>query len=197
MKKQKKNSLILTALLIFVGNITIGSAYSADDPNALNRLFTPPTERDSRLEQDGIHDPEVSGLKLLQQPSDAFKPLTTSKSGNYVDWVKSREKGQIKPLHDYTDPNAKPITMELSIVMEIKGSMPDVTFPHLIHTVLLDCVNCHNEIFKPQKGANPMSMAEIMLGEKCGVCHGTVAFPVTECRRCHNKAKPQKVTHKK
>jgi len=40
------------------------------------------------------------------------------------------------------------------------------------------------------KGANQISMASILMGEKCGVCHGKVAFPVSECRRCHSQAKP-------
>jgi c(7)-type cytochrome triheme protein len=79
--------------------------------------------------------------------------------------------------------------MDLVIVMEVKGSMPNVAFPHKEHTVWLECANCHDAIFKPLKGANPMSMAEIMLGQKCGVCHGSVAFPVTECRRCHSESK--------
>jgi uncharacterized OB-fold protein len=33
-------------------------------------------------------------------------------------------------------------------------------------------------------------MAAILLGQKCGVCHGKVAFPVSECRSCHSKNKP-------
>ena len=197
MKNQKLNSLVLTALFITVANLNMGSAIAADNPNPFNRLFTPPKERITTLEADGIHDPEVSGLKLLQQPTDAFKPLESSTGGNYVDWVKSQQKGKVKPLYDHTDPSKQPMPMDLSIVMEVKGSMPNVTFPHKPHTVILDCSNCHDALFKPQKGSNPMSMAEIMLGQKCGVCHGSVAFPVTECRRCHDKAKPQKASNKK
>ena len=34
-----------------------------------------------------------------------------------------------------------------------------------------------------------MTMAEIMAGKKCGVCHGTVAFPVSDCKRCHYHGK--------
>jgi hypothetical protein len=29
-------------------------------------------------------------------------------------------------------------------------------------------------------------MQKILDGEQCGVCHGAVAFPLTECRRCHS-----------
>jgi c(7)-type cytochrome triheme protein len=80
--------------------------------------------------------------------------------------------------------------LDLNIVREVKGSMPDVVYPHKQHTQWLDCSNCHPAIFIPMKGANQISMASILMGEKCGVCHGKVAFPVSECRRCHSKAKP-------
>jgi hypothetical protein len=33
-------------------------------------------------------------------------------------------------------------------------------------------------------------MLAILEGEQCGQCHGAVAFPLTECTRCH--AIPQK-----
>ena len=29
-------------------------------------------------------------------------------------------------------------------------------------------------------------MMLILQGEKCGLCHGAVAFPLTECLRCHS-----------
>ena len=79
--------------------------------------------------------------------------------------------------------------MDLVIVRQVKGSMPNVVYPHLQHTQWLDCTNCHDEIFVPEKGKNQMSMAEILLGQKCGVCHGKVAFPVSDCRRCHSQPK--------
>jgi c(7)-type cytochrome triheme protein len=79
--------------------------------------------------------------------------------------------------------------MDLNIVREVKGSMPDVVFPHKPHTEWLDCSSCHPAIFIPQKGANQISMASIMLGQKCGVCHGRVAFPISECRLCHARQK--------
>ena len=197
MNRQNVNSLILTALLVTTASLNTGSAYGADSPNSFNRLFVPPKERITTLESDGIHDPKVSGLKLLQQPSSAFKPLERSTGGNYVDWVKSQEKGLIKPLYDHTDPSKKAMAMDLSIIMEVKGSMPNVRFPHQQHTAILDCSNCHDAIFKPLKGSNPMSMVEIMLGQKCGVCHGSIAFPVTECRRCHSVDKTNKTAKKK
>jgi len=199
-KKTQKNSRTFLSGLVFLlclaSTITTGPTLAAENPNAFNRLFTPPKERDTSLESDNVHDPKVPGLKLLQQPSVAFKPLTTSTGGNYVDWVKSMQKGQVKPLYDYRDASKQPMPMDLKIVMEVKGSMPDVAFPHKPHTEILDCSNCHDAIFIPKKGSNPMSMAEIMLGQKCGVCHGSVAFPVTECKRCHSEAKTKSAAKK-
>ena len=186
-----KNDITITFLAmsaIALSTVT-GSAYAAKDPNSFNRLFVPPSEQGTALKDDDIHDPVVPGLSLLQQPKEAFVPLPKGIAGNYVDWVKALSKSVIKPRFDHLDESKEAMPLDLVIVMEVKGSMPNVAFPHKQHTVWLECANCHDAIFKPQKGANPMSMAEIMLGQKCGVCHGSVAFPVTECRRCHTQSK--------
>ncbi len=198
-KMSKNNRTYLSCVVVLLGlsaTIAIGPSIAAENPNTFNRLFVPPKDRDTSLESDDFHDPKVPGLKLLQQPSVAFKPLARSTGGNHVDWVKSFQKGQIKPLYNYRDPKAQPMPMDLKIVMEVKGSMPDVAFPHKQHTEILDCSNCHDAIFIPKKGGNPMSMAEIMLGQKCGVCHGSVAFPVTECKRCHSEGKTKTAAKK-
>lgn len=187
MKKRLHTRLIL--ILLLLSAVNIGIAMAADNPNAFNRLFIPPKDRDISIRGDGIHDPKTPGLGLLQEPKQAFKPLAKSPAGNGVDWVKALNKGQIKPIYDYRDNSKEALPIDMNIVMEVKGSMPNVLFPHKQHTEILECANCHDAIFLPKKGANTMSMAEIMLGQKCGICHGSVAFPVTECRRCHSQNK--------
>ncbi len=162
---------------------------SAADPNAFNRLLTPPGSRNPPPAKDGIHDATNPGTAMLQPPREAFGSLPKSTSGNYVDWGQALRDGKLAPRFDRLDPNASPIVMDLNIVREVKGSMPNVVYPHKQHTEWLDCSNCHPAIFVPQKGANQISMAGILLGEKCGVCHGKVAFPVAECRRCHSQPK--------
>lgn len=157
--------------------------------NAFNRLMKPPSKRNLPPTQDGIHDPKNEGTQTLQAPKDSFAILPRTNFGNRVDWVAALDKGDIAPRYDRVDPDAKPIIMDLNIVREVKGSMPDVVYPHKQHTEWLDCSNCHPAIFLPQKGANPMSMAGILLGKQCGVCHGKVAFPVSDCRRCHSAKK--------
>jgi c(7)-type cytochrome triheme protein len=162
---------------------------AAGGVNTFNRLMQPAAKRNLPPAEDGIHDPANDGTNSLQPPLAAFGALTKSNDGNRVDWVKSLNENKINPRFDRNDPNAKPMVMDMNIVREVKGSMPDVVYPHKEHTQWLDCSNCHPAIFIPQKGANQISMAAILLGQKCGVCHGKVAFPVSDCRRCHSKTK--------
>jgi len=158
--------------------------------NSFNRLLKKrAAASNAKPADDGIHDPENPGTQSLQWPTEAFQDLPQSNDGNRVDWVAALGQGSIAPMVDLNDPQAEPFAMDLVIVREVKGSMPNVVFPHLQHTQWLDCTNCHDEIFVPQKGANQISMAAILLGQKCGVCHGKVAFPVTDCRRCHAQPK--------
>lgn len=165
------------------------AAASGANVNTFNRLMRPPAQRNLPPMEDGIHDPANDGTQSLQPPMTAFASLDKSNDGNRVDWVKSLNENKINPRYDRNDPNANPMVMDLNIVREVKGSMPDVVYPHKQHTQWLDCSNCHPAIFIPQKGANQISMAAILLGQKCGVCHGKVAFPVSDCRRCHSKSK--------
>ncbi len=157
--------------------------------NRFNRLMPPPTQWNLPPAKDGIHDPDNPGTHWLQEPRVAFESLSRSRSGNRVDWVEALEAGEIAPRYDLVDADARPVVMDLNIVREVKGSMPDVVYPHQQHTEWLDCSNCHPAIFIPQKGANQISMASILLGRSCGVCHGKVAFPVSECRKCHSRQK--------
>lgn len=164
------------------------AATAATAANHFNRLLRP-SQRNRPPVEDGIHDADNDGTVALQAPLTAFGTMPKANAGNRVDWVKALAEGKIAPRADRVDPNAVPVVMDLNIVREVKGSMPDVVYPHKQHTEWLDCSNCHPAIFKPQKGANQISMASILLGEACGVCHGKVAFPVSECRLCHSKPK--------
>ncbi len=155
------------------------------DPNRFNRILGK-----RRTSADAVkYDPNNPSLGYLQKASDAFRNLPKARTGNKVDWVKAIDSGKIKPRHDILDPTVEPMVMDLNIVMQVKGSMPDVVFPHKKHTRWLDCSNCHPAIFIPQAGANKMSMADNLLGKRCGVCHGKVAFPLSSCTKCHSNKK--------
>ena len=162
---------------------------ASSDPNSFNRLLAAPGLRNPPPALDGIHDPENPGTLQLQHPAAAFAELPRTNAGNRVNWGQSTIQSKIQPRWDRDNPAATAVVMDLNIVREVKGSMPDVVYPHKQHTEWLDCAACHPQIFIPQKGANQISMAAIMLGQKCGVCHGKVAFPVSECRLCHSKPK--------
>ncbi len=174
-----------------------GAAKGGATANTFNRLMKPKSERNPIQAADGIHDPDNPGTSQLQPPKEAFTALSTSNAGNYVNWVQSLKNNNITPRYDRLDPNAEPLILELDIVREVKGSMPDVVYPHDRHTAWLDCSNCHPDIFIPEKGKNTISMAQILMGQKCGVCHGKVAFPVSECRLCHSKPKTPAAPAKK
>ena len=164
--------------------------------NSFNRLLKI-TRRHQPPTEDGIHDPENDGTHLLQPPREAFEnlPKTLSDLGNGVDWVRAVDEHFISPRWDMNDPDEQPLVMDMNIIRFPKGSIPNELFPHRQHTLLLDCSNCHPSIFIPQKGANQISMAANLLGQKCGTCHGKVSFPFSECKRCHSQ--PKKVVGRK
>ncbi len=160
--------------------------------NIFNRNLKKAKERNAPPPRDGVHDKSNQGTEMLQPPKEAFQGLPTSRFGNYVDWVKAIDKGLLNPRWEKTNPEAEPFVMDMDIVRPVKASVPDVIFPHRQHTEWLACSNCHPAIFVPQAGANQISMSAILLGQKCGVCHGKVSFPVETktCKKCHSKPKP-------
>jgi c(7)-type cytochrome triheme protein len=180
------------------GNVAIQAGYiqlaAADvsGANIFNRNLKKPKSKNLPPPEDGVHDPANEATHTLQPPLEAFDGLPTTEFGNYVDWVKAVDQGALKPRWDRIDPNEEPFVMDLDIVRPVKASMPDVVFPHRQHTEWLFCSNCHPAIFIPQKGANQINMSSILLGQKCGVCHGKVSFPITTktCKKCHSKPKP-------
>jgi c(7)-type cytochrome triheme protein len=137
------------------------------------------------LEKDGVHDPAGPGIAVLQQPAEALATLPRDSAGNKVRWVQALESGAINPRTNLF-PETKVRVLDQDIIISKFGSMPAVKFPHRQHTLWLDCSNCHNGLFKDKIGANKFSMVAILNGEQCGVCHGAVAFPLTECNRCHS-----------
>jgi c(7)-type cytochrome triheme protein len=139
------------------------------------------------VEDDGIHDPSNITVKYLQQPYDAMAAFPRDDAG-IIDWVKVLDQGLIDPRKS-VDGTGEMFAVDFDIIFKNTASMPNVRFPHRQHTEWLTCANCHPAIFIPQKGANPVSMNEIIQGKYCGVCHGKVAFPPTmNCGRCHSVA---------
>ena len=140
------------------------------------------------LNNDRLHDPESPAVSILQQPTDALIQLPPDTAGNQVSWIMALREGYINPRSTLFA-NTEVRILDMDIIMDNTGEMPLVRFPHLPHTEWLDCNNCHDIIFKEKVDANPINMFAILNGEYCGRCHGAVAFPLTECNRCHSVAR--------
>lgn len=143
----------------------------------------------SRLKEDGLHDPRSPAIREKQEPGDALSVIAEKAPdpsvGNKVRWVRALELGVINPRTNLT-PDTKIRVLDQDIYLNIGGSQAVVRFPHKQHTLWLDCSNCHDNIFQSIAGASDISMMRILEGEQCGICHGAVAFPLTECLRCHS-----------
>lgn len=137
------------------------------------------------LKEDGLHDPLNPSLQWLQNPGDALGRMPSDNAGNKVDWVRAFDDGYIRPRSSVKG-ETEVRMLDTEIIMNDTGSLPRVLFPHRPHTKWLDCENCHEKIFKSKAGATPVTMSKILDGEYCGVCHGAVSFPLTECNRCHS-----------
>lgn len=138
------------------------------------------------LAKDDLHDPTNPAILMLQEPEEALSKLPPDAVGNQTRWVQALEQGLISPRASIL-PGTKVQVLDLDIILPRTGEMPMVKFPHRQHTEWLDCTNCHDHIFKSKAGATiGMNMFQVLQGEYCGRCHGAVAFPLTECKRCHS-----------
>jgi len=165
---------IREALLLLVGAVLTCASMAAD------------TRSWPLLEKDGIHDPKSPAVSQLQQPREALSRLAPDLPGNQVRWVQALQSGQINPrakLHPDTTVEIR----ETEIYLNLQGgASPIVKFPHKPHTQWLACANCHDGLFRKEVGSTRIGMRAILEGNQCGVCHGAVAFPLTECDRCHS-----------
>ncbi|MBI5070859.1 MAG: hypothetical protein HZB56_21775 [Deltaproteobacteria bacterium] len=117
--------------------------------------------------------------------------LPRGRFGNGVDWEQAEEQGLIRPADHLEGVSIarKPMTAQKDFALSPKlVEMPEIVFSHKKHTVWNGCELCHPDIFVGVKrGSTRYSMAEIFEGKYCGVCHATVAFPTTDCQRCHTR----------
>jgi len=105
-----------------------------------------------------------------------------------IDWEKAEAEGKIKPIDSLEGISYKRAALKAQrdFSIEVSSWKSDVIFSHKKHTVWNGCEVCHPLIFSSsKKGTVQYSMFEIMEGEYCGVCHLSVAFPVSLCYKCH------------
>ncbi len=140
-----------------------------------------------KISADDLHDPGSPAVGVLQEPAEALAALPPDAVGNQVRWVRALDSGAIQPRTNIL-PETKVNLRTTEILLQNTAHMPMVKFPHRQHTAWLDCSNCHEPagLFERKAGATKIGMMRVLSGEKCGLCHGAVAFPLTECDRCHS-----------
>jgi c(7)-type cytochrome triheme protein len=144
-------------------------------------ILTPETGADS----DRFYDEKNPDEQALQKGAAARSGLPLDKRGA-IDWMAALRSGAITPRADLHGTKSQEV-LDLDILLKNTKEMPYVKFPHRAHTEWLACSNCHNNIFIPKAGANPITMEKIFRGQYCGTCHDRVAF-ITHyaCERCHS-----------
>ncbi len=124
--------------------------------------------------------------------AEAEKTLPKDKAGQ-IDWVQAVKTRVIAPLPGPNQADPEQAVLDMDIELASSGNnLFKVIYPHSAHTTWLACATCHPAIF-PLRQAKPtiITMAKIKAGEYCGVCHGKVAFGVSnECGRCHKDPQP-------
>lgn len=154
---------------------------------------------DSKGQAAGTGDVSKSGVSSAAaragagwHPAALTSTIVPKDKYGLVDWVKAVKEKIIDPKHSI-DPKAEPDAdpMDMDVEIPAKGDfVNDVVYPHAIHTYWFACEGCHDKIFQMAAGQNNMTMAGIAEGKWCGRCHGKVAFPLSDCNRCHTKPKP-------
>lgn len=139
-------------------------------------------------------------LERSSAREDAFdrfaEKMPKERLGNGINWEKAEAEGLVKPADQLEGISAiKPklkVQQDFSLKSKVEG-MPDIIFSHKKHTVWNGCELCHPDIFVGiKKGSTKYSMVDLFDGRYCGVCHDKVAFPQSDCSRCHSKSPQEK-----
>jgi c(7)-type cytochrome triheme protein len=203
-----RGRLVRNLFLLGIVSATLGATLAADSivlaglkaaPNVAPVEDPPPARAEDAvvemhparlaLERNPIHDESNPDYHRLQRIDEATRDIKRDAVG-FPDWMAALRSGAISPLAGMS-PRERMNVLDLNVVMKNTKEMPHVLFPHLSHTLWLDCSNCHPSPFLPKVGANQVSMSEIFRGKYCGMCHDRVAFiTFFSCDRCHSV--PQK-----
>jgi c(7)-type cytochrome triheme protein len=116
----------------------------------------------------------------------ALRVLPKDRAGS-VDWNAALREGVIRaegPPSNGT-PRPQPATFGYDLYMG-DGDGPTAYFPHSVHGTLLYCESCHPKVYPEnplrRDGSNAHSE------KSCGYCHGSIAFSIDTCERCHQEA---------
>ena len=131
-------------------------------------------------------------LELREKAFRTFaEQMPRERGGNGINWEQAENAGLIH-LIDYIEGHSTkrpPMANQNDFTIGVKTEgVPEIIFSHKKHTVWNGCELCHPDIFVGvKKGTDKYSMVDLFAGKYCGACHGKVAFPQSDCRRCHTK----------
>ena len=114
--------------------------------------------------------------------------------GDLIDWQGAELQGLVQPVDFLPGISIAraPLNVQKDFRITSKGWMPNVTFSHKKHAMWNGCELCHPDIFPSvKKGTVKYSMFHIREEQYCGLCHGSVAFPMDECEKCHTSPMPK------
>ncbi len=147
-------------------------ARASRDTAALRQL-------EAAFAQDTLRQPPA--IEGTLDPDSVVALLPQDAAGN-IDWVAALRDDVVRPRTALPgSPPVQPLT-GFRFDFRYEGGF-NASFPHSAHVQWLSCDGCHLEIFR-YRGERP-TMEAINNGEKCGRCHGKVAFPTSTCERCH------------
>jgi c(7)-type cytochrome triheme protein len=126
----------------------------------------------------------------LEKQFDEFAAkLPLASFGNGIDWAAALNKGMVNPKNSFFSrdvPMQFPDKLQKPMKLGTSVARSAVSFSHKEHFTELDCSSCHPDIFSiKKKGTENFSMDKNIYGNYCGACHMLVAFPMTDCKRCH------------
>jgi c(7)-type cytochrome triheme protein len=114
--------------------------------------------------------------------------LPKGRFGNKVDWEAAEITRRITLTDTLPEISVKraalAVPKDYSIEAKISG-LPQIIFSHRKHATWNGCELCHPEVFAVKAGTTKYTMQDIFAARYCGLCHGSVAFPASDCQRCH------------
>ena len=140
--------------------------------------------------EEEIERPEIEAILDWEQASE----MLPKDDMDEVDWSAALRQGIIKPRTRIAgQPDPKAMLFKWDFYFAGPDPESDAWFPHSSHTEWLTCESCHPAIFPYRElGMDPSGkygivMDQVFEGEYCGKCHGTVAFVLDSCNRCHTR----------
>lgn len=130
-----------------------------------------------------VNRPAIEDAETWEQALAMMPTSPTSKKGE-PDWSEALRQGIVEPRA--LEPSDRMGEFfKLDFFIKAKKAKFDAWFPHSSHLAWMGCESCHPAVFK--YADNEMTMKAMRGGEACGVCHGSVAFTLKDCKRCHTQ----------